>query len=60
VDGYSHHEQEKLVFQVSTKKVSKYTKEWNDRELEAKGGVNLKLLHTCMSYIYMSLHVICE
>jgi hypothetical protein len=55
VDGYSHHKQEKLDLQVSKKEG-----DWNNGEWEAKGGVNLKLLHTCTFYIHMPLHIICE
>ncbi len=55
VDGYSQHEQEKLVLQVSKKEG-----DWDNGEREAKGGVNMKLLHTCTFYIDMPLHVICE
>jgi hypothetical protein len=52
VDGYSHHEQEKLVLQVKMGS-SKYKRECDNGEREAKGGVDSELLNTCTSYTYM-------
>jgi hypothetical protein len=54
VDGYSHQKQEKLVLQVIMG-ISKYKREWDTGEREAKEGVDLELLNTCtFKYIYVT------
>jgi hypothetical protein len=58
VDKYSHHEQEKLVLQVSKKRVGKNEKERVNGEREAKGEVNANCIHEYP--LCVPLYVICK